>query len=78
MLKRPGRLGRAVVIAIAGWSFGLAGVAGEAHAQCGGMKKDDAKVDGKAMPKDDKMKRGEQAMEKKRRLSAGTLPVRCQ
>ena len=55
MLKRTRWTKRVVVIAVVGFSFGLAGVVGESSAQSEGMKKDDTmmKTDDKMM-KDDK------------------------
>ena len=65
MLKPSGSLVRAVVIAVAGLSFGLIGTIGESAAQSDGPKKDDTmmKADDKAMmnkgQKSDGMKKEE-------------------
>jgi hypothetical protein len=65
MLKQSGSLVRAVVIAVAGLSFGLIGTIGESAAQNDGPKKDDTmmKTDDKAMmnkaQKSDGMKKEE-------------------
>jgi hypothetical protein len=69
MLQRSGSLVRAVVIAVAGLSFGLIGTIGESAAQSDGPKKDDTmmKADDKAMmnkgQKSDGMKKEEMPRE---------------
>lgn len=46
MLKRSGAVARAVVIVVAGLSFGLAGTVGVSSAQSDGPKKDDTMMKG--------------------------------
>ena len=77
MLKRAGGLGRAVVVAVVGIVFALAGVVGESSAQSDMKKGDKMKMDDtmksgdtmmkgeKDMKKDDKMMQGDKTMEKK-------------
>ena len=60
MLKRTGWTKRAVVIAVVGFFFGLAGVVGESSAQSEGMKKNDT-----MLKTNDKMMKDDKAMERK-------------